>query len=47
MSTWPKHAGIELQPSDELSNDYHLFWDEILATLAVPAQVNLILLPDH
>ena len=40
-------VGIELQPAAQLSSEVHLFWDEILATLAVPVQVKLILLPDH
>jgi len=40
-------VGIELQPAAQLSSDYHLFWDEILETLAVPPHVKLMLLPDH
>jgi hypothetical protein len=40
-------VGIELQPSEQLSSEYHIFWDELLQALALPAGVKLILLPDH
>ena len=40
-------VGIELQPAEQLSSEYHIFWDEMLSALAVPAAVKLLLLPDH
>ncbi len=40
-------VGVELQPSEQLSSEVHIFWDEMLHALALPAGVKLILLPDH
>jgi hypothetical protein len=40
-------VGVELEPSTQLSSEYHLFWDEMLAALAVPASVKLLILADH
>lgn len=40
-------VGLELQPAEALSSEYHVFWDEMLQTLAPPDGVSLTLLPDH
>lgn len=40
-------VGIELVSSQTLSDTHHIFWQEIFETLALPATVSLLLLPDH
>jgi hypothetical protein len=40
-------VGMELQETDDLSDEYHVLWDELFRTLALPAPVQLILLPDQ
>ena len=40
-------VGIELQPSDQLTHEFHIFWDEVFDLLAIPNQLKLLLVPDH
>ena len=40
-------VGMELQETNALSDEYHILWDELFRALALPAPVQLILLPDQ
>ncbi len=40
-------VGMELQETDDLSDEYHVLWDKLFRALALPAPVQLILLLDH
>lgn len=39
-------AGLIFTESDDFGDDGHLFWDDFFAALALPAGVQLTLLPD-
>ncbi len=39
-------AGLLFTESDDFGDDGHLFWDDFFAALALPAGVELTLLPD-
>lgn len=39
-------AGLLFTESDDVNDDGHLFWDDFFAALALPAGVELTLLPD-
>ena len=39
--------GVELQPTEELTPAVHVYWGELFEALAVPAGVQMLLLPDH
>ena len=38
--------GLLFDDTDNFADDYHLFWDDFFAALALPAGVRLTLLPD-
>lgn len=38
--------GLLFGDTDDITDDYHLFWDDLFATLMLPAGVRLTLLPD-
>ena len=40
-------VGLELRPAEQITHEYHVFWDELFARLALPSAVNLTLVPDH
>ncbi len=42
-TAWP---GLLFAESDDVTDDSHLFWDELFAALALPPSVRLTLLPD-
>jgi hypothetical protein len=38
--------GLWFDSTDDVTDDHHLFWEELFAALALPAGVRLTLLPD-
>ena len=38
--------GLLFGDTDTVTDDYHLFWDDLFSALALPAGVRLTLLPD-
>jgi len=38
--------GLLFGDTDDIADDYHLFWDDLFAALTLPAGVRLTLLPD-
>ncbi len=40
-------VGLELRSAEQITNEYHVFWDELFAMLALPSTINLTLVPDH
>ncbi len=38
--------GLLFSDSEDVTDDDHLFWDDLFAALALPAGVGLTLLPD-
>lgn len=45
-TTETARPGLLFSESDDVTDDEHLFWDDLFATLALPPGVRLTLLPD-
>ena len=40
-------VGVELGPTKQVEDEFHVFWDELFEALALPPGVSMTLLPDH
>ncbi len=40
-------VGVKLQDAHQEMAEYHVYWDEMLCALAIPAAVTCTMLPDH